>query len=913
MPIEPGTRFGPYEIVAPLGAGGMGEVYRALDTRLERTVAVKVLSAVLARDPEFRARFEREARSISALNHPHICTLHDVGREGDVEYLVMEYLEGEPLSARLARGPIPAGEALGYAVQIADALDKAHRSGIVHRDLKPANIFLVKGPTASGHATCKLLDFGLAKIGPLTGSGIVETKLVTSPPDQAPLTARGSILGTFQYMAPEQIEGHDADARSDIWAFGCVLYEMLTGRRAFEGKSQASLIASILERQPPAIAELQPMTPPALGRIVRTCLEKHPDNRFHTAHDLCLQLQWIDEGGSAAGLPAPVIATRRRHERTTYAALALGAVILASAGVWTLKPPPAPDGVVARFSLPLPEGQSFSRGGRRLIAMSPDGRQLAYIANNQIYLRRMHELSAEPVRGTQLDPLDLVFSAGGEWIAFFTPETVNGPLANCTLRKISTSGGVPVTLATGIEDPHGLRWQDGSLIYGVDARAIDMVPETGSTTPVRIVSLEPGSPERIGQPSLVNDGRDVLYTLRTAADQWQDGRIVIQPIAGGDRRIIVHGGTNGRLSADGTRLFYVRESTLFMLPVDPGSLSPSGGARPVIESVRQTEMSGAGQYFFSDDGTLAFVRGSDDGGRRSLAWVSRSGAEEVIPVAPQRYTHPRVSPDGTRIAVDSRDGDEDVWIWDDRRKTMTKLTSGPEPDLYPVWTPDGRGVVYRTDTGRGTQVLLRHADGVGSPRPLLEDYDAAAAPQMMLPDGAHLLLRANSSSGRPPFLALVPIGGGALTPLFKTDVTQTVGEISPDRRWIAYQSSESSTQNEIYVRPFPNTEDGRWKISTDGGTMPVWSSSGRELFFIVPNPGRLAVVAVQASPAGAPFSYGVPTPLFETTPYAIGLYARGYDLSPDGRRFVFVKREADEVASQIVIVANWFRELADGK
>ncbi|HEX6322849.1 MAG TPA: protein kinase, partial [Vicinamibacterales bacterium] len=903
MPIEPGTRFGPYEIVAPLGAGGMGEVYRARDTRLERTVAVKVLAATVARDPEFRARFEREARSISALNHPHICTLHDVGREGDVEYLVMEYLEGEPLSARLAKGPIPADEALSYAVQIADALDKAHRSGIVHRDLKPANIFLVKGPAASGPAICKLLDFGLAKIGPLTASGIVETKLVTSPPDQAPLTARGSILGTFQYMAPEQIEGNEADARSDIWAFGCVLYEMLTGRRAFEGKSQASLIASILERQPPPIAELQPMTPPALGRIVRTCLEKHPDNRFHTAHDLCLQLQWIDEGGSAAGLPAPVIAGRRRHERTTYAALALGAVILASAGVWTFKPAPAPDGVVGRFALSLPEGQAFTRAGRRIIALSPDGRHLAYIANNQIYLRRMHELTAEPVRGTQMDPVDLVFSPDGEWIAFFTPETVNGGLSNCTLRKISTSGGVPVTLASGVDGPYGIRWQDGTIIYGINGRAFDAVPDTGSTTPKRIVSLDEGSPERISQPSLVNDGRDVLYTLRTAADQWQDGRIVVQPIAGGDRRIILHGGTDGRLSQDGTRLFYVRDSTLFMMPVERGTLAPSGGARPVIEGVRHTSASGAGQYDFSDRGTLVFVRGSSDGGDLSLTWVDRTGREEIIPVPPQRYSYPRVSPDGTRIAVDSRDGDEDVWLWDDVRKTMTKLTSGPERDLYPVWTPDGRSIAYRTDTEGLAQVLIRNANGVGSPRHLLKDHDGSAAPQMALPDGS-LLLRADSSTGGSAFLALVPAGGGALQPLFRTDVSQVVGEVSPDGRWIAYQSTESSTQNEIYVRPFPNTEDGRWKISTAGGTMPHWAPSGRELFFVAPNPSRLAAVTVQPSPAGAPFSYGAPETLFDTAPYQIGLFGRGYDLSPDGRRFVFVKREAEEVASQIVVVTN---------
>jgi len=580
--------------------------------------------------------------------------------------------------------------------------------------------------------------------------------------------------------------------------------------------------------------------------------------------------------------------------------------------VWTLKPAPKPDGIVSRFVLPLPEGQAFTRAGRRLIAVSPDGRQLAYIANNQIYLRRMHEIEAEPVRGTQVDPVDLVFSPDGEWIAFFTPDAANGPLANCTLRKISTAGGVPVTLATGIGNPHGIRWQDGTIVYGVDGRAVDTVPEAGSTTPARILALEAGSPERISQPTLVNEGREILYTLRTVSDQWQDGRIVVQPIAGGDRRVIVHGGTDGRLSQDGTRLFYVREATLFMLPVERGSLSPSGGARPVIEGVRQTNASGAGHFHFSDGGTLVYVRGSDDGGDLALAWVDRSGKEELIPLPPQRYTYPRVSPDGTRIAVDSRDGDEDVWLWDDVRKTMTKLTSSPEADLYPVWTSDGRSVAYRTGTEGRSQVMLRNADGVGTPKHLLKDHDGSVAPQMMLADGSQLL-RATSSNGGSAFLALLPAGGGALKALFTTDVPQVVGEISPDRRWIAYQSTESSTQNEIYVRPFPNTEDGRWKISTAGGGMPLWSPSGRELFFIAPSPSRLVAVKIQPSPAGGPFTYGAPERLFETSQYATGLFGRAYDITPDGRRFVLVKRQAQEVTSQIVVVANWFQELAGGK
>ncbi|HVL65986.1 MAG TPA: serine/threonine-protein kinase [Vicinamibacterales bacterium] len=375
MSFTPGTRVGPYEILAPLGAGGMGDVFKARDTRLDRTVAIKVLSRALALDPEFRARFEREAKSISALNHPHICTLYDVGEVNETAYLVMEHLEGETLADRLRRGPLPADEAVALASQIADALDKAHRQTIVHRDLKPANVFLVRAVGASGAVHVKLLDFGLAKSGVSPASGSFETRLVTTPPAATtPLTAQGTILGTFQYMAPEQIEGQDADARADIWAFGCVLYEMLTGRRAFEGKSHASLIASILERQPAPVNELQPLTPPALGRIVRTCLEKNPDNRFHTAHDLWLHLQWVQEGGSAAGIPAPVAAGRRRRAHLTTAALVAGAATLTGSAGWWLKRPADTPRPVTRFIHPLPDDQRFTRTGRRVVAVSPTAR-----------------------------------------------------------------------------------------------------------------------------------------------------------------------------------------------------------------------------------------------------------------------------------------------------------------------------------------------------------------------------------------------------------------------------------------------------------------------------------------------------------------------------------------------------------
>ena len=905
MAIEPGTRFGPYEIVAPLGAGGMGEVYRARDTRLERIVAIKVLPAQLARDPEFRARFEREARSISALNHPHICTLHDVGREGDVEYLVMEYLEGEPLSARLARGPIPADEALGYAVQIADALDKAHRFGIVHRDLKPANIFLVKGPTASGPAICKLLDFGLAKIGPAMTSGVIETKLVTSPPGDA-LTARGSMLGTFQYMSPEQIEGTDADPRSDIWAFGCVLYEMLTGKRAFEGKSQASLIASILERQPAPIAELQPMTPPALGRIVRTCLEKHPDNRFHTAHDLCLHLQWIEEGGSAAGLPAPVVAGRKRTERARYAAVALGAIIVASAGVWTFKPAPAMDALVMRFVTALPEDQRFTRGGRRYITISGTGEAFAYVANQQIYLRRMNEVEAKPIRGTNVDPVDVAFSPDGEWLAFFAPPSLNGPLANCTLFKIAVGGGVPVPLLTNVSNPSGMHWQGDTLVFGSGSDEIRTIPAAGGQA---VVILKAAEGENIAQASIVSGGREVLFTAVKERANWEDGLIAVEPVGGGPRRVIVHGGKDGRLSPDGDRVFYIRGSTLFMQPVDPSSLAPAGGAEPVVEGVVSNNTTGSGQYAIASNGTAVFSEGESDGQTLRLVWVDRTGKEELISAEERQYTYPRLSPDDSKIVVDARDDEDDIWIWDTNRKQLVRLTFGPDRDEYPLWSADGRSVFYRSNPNGQPDVFRRAADGAGS----VQQLTRSTAPESLMsllggPDG-RMLVR-TQQAGANSYLSILDFQKpDDLKPLFQTPVNQLVGEISPDGRWLAYQSSEGSTEDQVYVRPFPDVDRGRWQVSVDGGSTPLWSRDGRELFFRSPRPNRLNVVRVMATGGGAAFAYGTPSALFDLSPYSPGFFGRSFDVSRDGKRFVMLRRSGAEQDQRIVVVAHWLSEV----
>jgi hypothetical protein len=908
MALTAGSRLGPYEIVAPIGAGGMGEIYKARDTRLERTVAIKVLAPNLAADPEFKARFEREARSISALNHPHICTLFDVGETDSAAYLVLELLDGETLADRLKTGPLPVDQALELASQIADALDKAHRQGIVHRDLKPANVFLLKSAGAAGAPHCKLLDFGLAKIGAAAPPGSVETRLLTSPPpaQTAPLTSQGSILGTFQYMAPEQIEGQDSDARTDIWAFGCVLYEMLTGRRAFEGKSQASLIASILERQPPAITELQPLAPPALSRIVRTCLEKNPDNRFHTAHDLWLHLEWIEEGGSAAGLPAPIVAGRKRRSAFAFGAGALVLAALAAAGAWALKPAPEVTSVVGRFLYRLPEGVSFTRGGRQNVAISPDGTKIAFIAQNQIYLRRFGELDAQPIRGTNVDPVGLAFSPDGESLVFFSPTTPFGSLSSGNLKRVAVTGGA-LSQISPAGDPSGIVWQGNRIVFA-DLKSIQTVPDTGGT-PETLLTLDPAAGEEVSQPQLVNDGRDLIYTVRRRELTWDAAQVVTQPAGGGPRRVLVQTGSDGRLLPTG-HLVYVSNNTLFAQAMGP-SLEPIGGAVPVVEGVQfSLNTTGVGRYAISDTGALVFVPGSGEI-TNELAWVDRKGVVEKVGAPVRAYEYARLSPDGTRIVASENTGDNDLLVWDIGHRILGNLTQGPDDDDYPVWTRDSRYVVFSSSQRGGKPDLFRRAvDGTGSLEQLTKT-PAGEAPYAFLSEGRLLILHHPAESRDVVDVRLHALTLGTeqnSVPLIpESSGVQWNAEISPDGRWIAYVSMEGGAQ-EVHVRPYPKTDAGHWQITSGGGNKPGWSRSGKELFYT--NAGRLHAVPNLTRPGSATFEYGPSAPLLDVNPYRFNVTGRPYDLSLDDQRFLVVTRavQANEDRT-IVIVTNWFDEL----
>jgi Tol biopolymer transport system component len=907
MPLAIGQRLGPYEIVAAIGAGGMGEVYKAKDTRLDRIVAIKVMPASSAADPEFRARFEREARTISQLSHPHICALFDVGNQDGVEFLVMEHLEGETLADRLKKGPVPVEQALGLAEEIADALDKAHRMGIVHRDLKPANIMLTK-------AGSKLLDFGLAKMSASAVPGTIETRLLTSVGPAAsadPLTARGTILGTFQYMSPEQLEGKDADTRSDIWAFGCVLYEMVTGKRTFEGKTQASLIAAILEREPAPMAELVPLTPPALGRLVRTCLAKDPDDRFQTAHDLGLQLKWIDEGGSAAGLPAPVIAKRKRRELAMWIGIAAAAALVAAAAAWLLKPEPVVKNVVSRFSYPLPGDQIFTRVGRHGIAISPDGTKIAYVANQQIYLRSLDQLDAQPVRGTSEDPFEIVFSPDGQSIAYFVPSGTGA--GSTVLKKIGITGGAPVPLVKTTSAPYGVSWRAGTIAFGQRQpgiiTAIQTIPDSGGT-PQIIFSVDEKK-ETVRQPQLLDDGAHLLVSVQPQGAQSQDDSdIVLVTIASGERRVLVHGGTDGHLLSSG-HLVYIREATLLAVAVDMKRLETSGGPVSVVEGVNEVNASGAGQFAVAGNGTLVFAPGSAASAQRTPVWVDRKGKETPIPAKPRAYRYARLSPDGKQFAIDATDEDYDIWIWDFARESPSRLTFGPARDQYPLWTRDSHWVIYQTlDSDTSGGIFRRAADGNGGAETLLKD-GINPAPTSLSPDGK-LLVYTETGPGTGQDVMLLPLDpAGPAKPLLHSRFDERNADVSPDGRWIAYASNETAGVTNVFVRPFPAVDTAQWQVTTTGGSVPTWSKDGRELICAMTQPGgppSLAAFPVPVIPAGASFTTGKPEVLFSMVPY-YSFVGRTYDISRDGRFLLLKTGAATTLHPSITVVSHWVDEL----
>jgi serine/threonine protein kinase len=879
MTLAAGTRLGPYEIVSELGAGGMGEVYRARDTRLERMVAVKVLPPLLSSSEQMRQRFEREARTISALSHPHICALYDVGREGETEYLVMELLEGETLSERVAKRPLPLEQTLRYGIEIADALDKAHRHGIVHRDLKPGNIMLTKSGV-------KLLDFGLAKA--FAPAAPVES-LTSAPTVARDVTREGTILGTLSYMAPEQLEGKETDSRTDIFALGAVLYEMATGRKAFSGASQASLISAILATEPPPLSSVHPMTPPAFDRLIRTCLAKDPAERWQSAHDVGLQLRAIQE---SAPLPVPREGVSRLARRAWVPWLFTAiAVALAATSLLRPRKPARSVSQAIRFAVPPPANGAFSYWlEASFLAISPDGSQLAYVAsdsqgNKRVSLRPLSAMEARPIPATE-GASSPFFSPDGRSIAFFVPGK---------LKRVELSGGAAVSICD-IPPAGGMSgtWsRSGEILYaGVHMKAIYRVSAAGGT-PAEAIRLDPARGEaRIVWPSFLPDGKRFLYLLRHL-----DGHgdlILAEP---GKKPRLVMAMQSTVQYADPGYLVFAREGSLLAQRFDPQSGQVTGEPFSVAEHVRCFLSTGSASFAASQAGTIAYQSQEDV---LRLTWLDRAGRELGTVGTPGLYKHISLSADGRRLLFDrarKETGILEIWSLDHERGTETPIASAADTVSMPLWLPGGK-VAYSAVRGSPPQ-LIRRDLATGKEEELVPRGGLQQA-QDVSPDGRVLLYTVRGQRDFYDIWAYPLAGGGKSAPLLEAPFHKSEVRFSPDGRYLTMITTESG-HPEVYVTAYPGPGE-RIRVSTGGAALARWSRDGRELFYLSGD-RRLMSVPVRTSPS---LQLGTPTPLF--TLKGKGLWPT-FEVSADGKRFLAVVPEVVADDLPLSVIVNWTSEV----
>lgn len=857
MALNAGERLGPYEVVSPVGAGGMGEVYRGLDTRLDRTVAIKVLSSSLSNSAELKLRFEREAKAISSLNHPNICALYDVGLENGTDFLIMEFIEGETLAEVLKRGPLPLDKAMRVAMEIVDALEKAHRSGIVHRDLKPGNIMLTK-------QGAKLMDFGLAKpvsvlsaTPAATASPVFSAALTRSSP-ASPLTSVGSIVGTVQYMSPEQIEGRESDARSDIFAFGLVLYEMIGGRRAFDGKTQASIVASILALDPAPLATVQPATPSALNTVVHHCLAKDPDDRFQTAHDLKLQLEMV----SGLHLP-PVTATvaPAKSKLWVWSVAAVMALVAIGAGAWAWKLANAPVKVIRGSFLPPASGtySTFS-----LAQVSPDGRYVVYAASvngvTQLWLQSLESEVPQPMTGTD-----------GATYPFWSPDSRSvGFFAGNRLKRAEVAGGPAQTICDVVDGRGGSWSQNGTIIFGSRLTAIMKVSSAGGQ-PAPVTELDRKKSHGTHRwPWFLPDGKSFLFMTGITGNDNPRNELYLGSLDSKESRMIVAASSNV-VYASG-HLLYRREGSLMAHPFDPDKKVLTGDAVPIVEQLRFDPGTSVGNFSASTNGVLLFQHGMGSTGAQQLTWFDMTGKKTGTALDPATAYSFRLSPDNKRAAVSIVDGagNVDVWIYDLLRSVKSRLTFDPTRDYEPVWLPDGKKVLYSSERedARG-QIWMKNADGSGEEECFMKS-DGYDLPDHVSPDGKYLVF--TRRSGTTADLWLIPLAGERKPVAYlQTSFNEFSGNVSPNNQWIAYTSDESG-RFEIYVSTFPHA-GGKWQISNGGGREPMWSPNGKELFYISLDNDLMSTSVTAAASSIQP---GVPRKLFPSSPapgrktYAIG-------------------------------------------
>ncbi len=859
-------------------------MYRARDTRLGRTVAIKVLSERLSSSEEVRQRFEREAKTISQLSHPHICALYDVGREGEVEFLVMEFLEGETLTDRLAKGPLPLEQTLRYGVEIADALDKAHRQGIVHRDLKPGNVMLTKSGV-------KLLDFGLAKaMAPASA-----LPLTSLPTQASPVTREGTILGTFQYMAPEQLEGKQADARTDIWALGCVLYETATGKKAFTGTSQASLIAAILEREPPSISSIQPMTPAALDRVVKTCLAKDPDERWQSASDLARELRWI--GGHSGEEPV----ARRSQPRTgklRLVGLGLSAAILGALCGWLARRP-TPERTI-RSTISPPDRVTFRfHGLLGPICLSPDGRRLAFVAasgdgNSQLWVRDLDALTSYAVPGTH-EAIFPFWSPDGKSLGFFAEgwlKTIEASPSASTARSLAV-----------VHEPRGAAWApDGTIIFSPSIHdPLFRVPSSGGA-PQRLTTLDDSKQERSHRfPYLLPDGRRYLFLAWTASGA-ETNQLWLGEIGSKDRRALFPADSNVIAVRPGFLLF-CRGNNLFATPFDLRSARLKGEGVEIASNVEYSASPGVGIFSASHTGMLAYSTKSDTNLSR-LAWFDRAGREQAFEGAPGDYYTVRFSPDGRRFSMGfiapNTGVPPDIWVVDVESKVATRITKHPSPEVSPIWSPEGRRLVYGSNRGRWN-LYERDAAGLGADRVLLES-DRDKYPTDWSADGRFILFAQFDPKTKSDLMVIPVTGERKPTPYLATPFDEEMGQFSPDGRWLVFVSDETG-QREVYVDAFPGGGHRR-QISRGGGTQPRWPHGDNEIFYLAPG-RRMMAVSVEAR--SEELVTREPVELFTASVLHVGTgrFIDAYDVSPGGQRFLMKLDVPSTHPSSLVLVSNW--------
>jgi len=888
MPLAPGTKLGPYEIVSALGAGGMGEVYRARDTRLGRDVAIKILPKEMSEDAARKQRFEREAKTISGLNHPNICMLHDVGSQDGVDYLVMECVEGETLAKRLEKGPLPLEQVLKYGAQIADALDKAHRSGVIHRDLKPGNIMLT--PTGA-----KLLDFGLAK--PVVELTTAATITVTTP--NSPVTQQGAIVGTFQYMSPEQVEGKELDGRSDIFSLGAVLYEMLTGMRAFEGKSQLSVASAILEKEPAPISSIKPLTPPGLDHAIRRSLAKDPDERWQMARDLGLELKWIAESGSQAGVSAPLMSPRTTRERLAWTVAAvLAAVSLGSFVAYSRLSSSAAPVIVSDIA--APKGNRFNSlvNGRAVI--SPDGHAVVFCAREAsgkaaLWVRSLDGSPPMRIPGTE--------EAGA---AFWSPDSRRiGFGQHGNLMTVDASGGTPTTLTEGLRG--AATWSSSGSILFPGADGIYEISASGGN-PRLVLAKSASKYSQIFSPTSLPDGEHFLYQ---AANTGFQGDLFWASLDGKESHLLLQG--SGRAVYTSGYLLYVRGTSLVAQPFDPQTGQLSGTARPVVDQVQQGAFTSL--FDVSQNGVLIYEPATRAPVETQLAWYDRTG-KRLAPIgAPGIYPDLRLSPDARRLAASVGAPKSEMWVHDLDRGVPMRLTFDPETDNgIPVWSPDGRTLLYSTLRGSkaGVGIFRKASNGSGSQElVLLSDRpEREAWVTDWSRDGRFLLFcRGGMANNSAADIWVLPMTGEKKpVPFLHAAATAYDAQFSPNGRWVAYTSQESG-RPEIYVVSFDPARmagsadtakppSGKWQISSEVGSAPRWRRDGKELFYIS---GDNTIMAVEVEGNGASFNVGHSQRLFVAP---VAPFSAPYDVAPDGQRFV-MSAAPEEDEPPLVLMLNW--------